>query len=78
MANLDLYSIYQRIIYIILHYCSFWTILTCAIAAVISWHLFKIFSAQSENVNDAYLAWWVTAFWGGASVIFLLVGFLFS
>lgn len=78
MAILDFYSIYQRCIYIILHYCSLWTILTCIIAAGISWRLCTFFSSQDSCPNDAHLAWWTTVVWGGAAVIFLLIGFLLT
>lgn len=78
MANLDFYLIYQRVIYIILHYCSFWTILTCIIAASISWRLFTIVSAQNSRTDDAYLAWWTTAVWGSTAIIFFLSGVVFT
>lgn len=78
MEILDFHSIYQRVIYIILHYCSFWTILTCIMAAGISWHLFTKLSAQNLNTDDAYLAWWTTAVWGSAAITFFLVGLLFT
>jgi len=78
MATDDLYLAYQRIIYIILHYCSLWMILTCLLSAVISWRLFTIVSAQNASTDDAFLAWWTTAVWGGAALLFFLVGLLYS
>jgi hypothetical protein len=78
MANLDFPSIYHRVIYIILHYCSLWMILTCIISANISWRLFKISNKQNQPTGDAYLAWWTTTVWGSTALLFFLVGLLFS
>ncbi len=78
MANLHFYSIYQHVIYIILHYCSLWMILTCIISAKISWQLFKTSNRQSQNTGDAYLAWWTTTVWGSTAILFFLVKLLFS
>lgn len=77
MANSDFYATYQHFMYIILHYCSLWMILTCIISSNISWRLFTILTAQNTSVDDANLAWWVTAVWSGAAVSFILVGLLF-
>lgn len=78
MASLDFYLYSQRIIYITLHYCSLWMILTCLLSAIISWRLFTIVRVQNENTDDAFLAWWTTAVWGGAALLFFLVGLLYS
>ncbi|MBP2655080.1 MAG: hypothetical protein H6Q73_2649 [Firmicutes bacterium] len=74
----DYYLIYQHVMYNIVHYCTFWMILTCLITAGISWRLFTILSAQSLGEDDAGLAWWVTAVWGSAALVFFLVGLLLN
>jgi hypothetical protein len=76
MAMFDLSLIFHRIIYFIVHYFSAWTILTCLIAAGVSWRLFTIYNSQ--NSGDAHLAWWTTAVWSSIALLFFLVGFLFS
>jgi len=78
MENWDFYLVYQRVIYMIVHYCSLWAILTCIIASGISWRLFTLLSAQNSSADDAYLAWWTTVLWGSASIFFFLVGLIFA
>lgn len=74
----NLYSTYKHVIYIILHYCSLWMIVTCLISSFISWRLFKIFDKQNLKTMDSYIAWWAAAACGGLAMAFLFIGFLFT
>ncbi|MBP2651360.1 MAG: hypothetical protein H6Q74_2185 [Firmicutes bacterium] len=78
MPSLNFYSAYQKVIYIIVHYCTFSMIVTCIIAAAISWRLYSIESAQTTDTGDAYLAWWTTVIWGSIVIIFVLIGVLYT
>lgn len=78
MESFSFQLFYQRIVYVVLHYCSFWMILACAIAAGIAWRLFNTLSTQNADHNDISLAWWTATVWGSAAMLLFAAGLFFA
>lgn len=75
---MDFITIYQYIIYMIVHYFSFWMILTSLIAAVISQRISVKLDDQYADSIEVSFAKKVTVLWGTLALFFWLVVIFFT